>query len=210
MARDLENFLAHLALERPLVVGHSMGALTVWEHIRTFGTARFGRLCFVDQSPRLVTDGTWRHGIYGDFDAARSEDFIAQLRADFPEGVLRLAAYGLNDRARRKYEEDSRGWRLAREALRKLPPAPLIAAWESLTAADYRDVLPAIDVPTLLVHGGASNFYTLPTARYVRDAIPGARLLVFDDADHSPHLCAPDRFVRDLLVFAGDATPQPR
>jgi hypothetical protein len=49
-----------------------MGALTLWQYIRDFGTGRLARLCFIDQSPKLLTDSTWSHGIYGDFDDSRS------------------------------------------------------------------------------------------------------------------------------------------
>jgi pimeloyl-ACP methyl ester carboxylesterase len=207
MARDLRTLLDHYALRDPVLVGHSMGVLTIWEYVRAFGTAGIRALCLIDQSPKLVTDATWNGGIYGDFDGVRAGAFVKELRDDLPEGVLRLAAHGLNERARRKYEENSRGWQQARAALRKLDPAPLIATWQSLTAADYREVLPAIDIPTLLAYGGASNFYSLETARYVHERIPGSALLVYDDADHSPHLCEPGRFERDLLAFVKGTLP---
>lgn len=201
MARDLRNLLEDFGLEGATVVGHSMGVLTIWEYVRQFGTRGLGRLVLVDQSPKLVTDATWRHGIYGDFDAARSAAFLADLEADFAEAVLRLAALGLNERARRKYAEDSRGWQIARSALRKQAPAPLVATWRSLVEADWRDVLPAIDVPTLLVYGAESNFYDAPTRDWVHANIPGSRLRVYENADHSPHQAAPQRFVRDLREF---------
>jgi pimeloyl-ACP methyl ester carboxylesterase len=201
MARDLKNLLEHYHLDKAALVGHSMGALTIWEYIRTFGTGRVAKLCLIDQSPKLVTDITWAGGIYGDFDRGRSAHVLADLRNDFAETVLRLAAFGNNAAARRGYEEDSVGWRLAREALRRLDPAPLIATWQSLVEADYRDVLPAIDVPTLLVFGSESNFYRPATAHYVRDHVRGAVLQLYEGADHSPHAFDRPRFARELLAF---------
>lgn len=202
MARDLREMLLHYDLHEVVAVGHSMGALTLWQYLRDFGSDRLARLCFIDQSPRLLTDSGWGHGIYGDFTADAATRFHDDLEADFAESVLRLGALGLNRRAREKYEEDARGWAKSREWLRQLDPRPLIACWDSLTAADYRDVLSTIDLPTLLVYGGESNFYHETTAHYVRDAIRGAVLQIYEGADHSPHQWQRQRFTRDLAEFA--------
>lgn len=202
MARDLANWLGHCGIEDACAVGHSMGALTLWQYIRDFGSARLGRICLIDQSPRLVTDGDWRHGIYGDFDTARSQRFLDDLRTDFAESVLRLGALGLNARARQKYEENAKGWERSRAALRQQAPGPLIDCWKSLTEADYRDVLETIDVPALLIYGGESNFYHEETAHYVRNRISDALLHIYEGTDHSPHQWQRERFIHDILDFA--------
>lgn len=203
MARDLSNLLREFELRDVVAVGHSMGALTLWQYLRDFGAERLGKLVLIDQSPRLVTDAGWQHGIYGDFDAERARSFHRQLEDDFAEAVLRLGALGLNARARQKYEENARGWEKSRTWLRQLDPRPLISVWNSLTQADYRDVLETIEIPALLVYGGESNFYHQNTAHYVRDRIPNAILHIYEGTDHSPHQWQRERFTRDLLVFAG-------
>lgn len=201
MARDLQNLLDHYRLDQVVAVGHSMGALTLWQYLRDFGAGRLSRLVFIDQSPRLVTDDDWKSGIYGDFDAGRNAAFIGELQRDFAEAVLRLAADGHNERARAKYAENGSGIQTARQRLQALEPGPLIECWRSLTAADYRDVLQAIPVPALLVYGGASNFYSTSTAHFVQQRIPDALLHIYDGVDHAPHLWERERFVRDVLDF---------
>ncbi|MBI2309041.1 MAG: alpha/beta hydrolase [Rhodocyclales bacterium] len=202
MARDLANLLAHYELTDVCAVGHSMGALTLWQYIRDFGCERLGRICLIDQSPKLVTDDDWQFGIYGDFDAERAQRFVSQLEEDFAESVLRLGALGLNARARQKYEENAKGWEKSRAWLRQLDAKPLIACWQSLTAADYRMVLNDITIPALLIYGGESNFYHASTAHYVRDNIPNALLHIYEGTDHSPHQWQRERFTQDLLAFA--------
>lgn len=201
LARDVQNLIDHFGLERAAITGHSMGALTLWQYVNDFGCERLSRACVIDQSPKLMTDASWAHGIYGDFDAAHAQRLDDALHEDFAEGVLRLAAHGLNKRARESYERNTRGWRLNRDALRELAPGPLIAIWRSLVAADYRDVLPRLIVPTLLVWGSESNFYDAATARFVRDRLPDACIVSYDGADHCPQLTHPDNFTNDLLAF---------
>jgi non-heme chloroperoxidase len=201
MARDLLNLLDHYELDRVAAVGHSMGALILWQFIRDFGCDRLEHVCFIDQSPRLITDEDWPHGIYSDFDAKRSQAFLSELDADFAESVLRLTAFGLNERAREKYLANARGWEKSRQSLRQQFPEPLIACWQSLVEADYRDVLGKISVPAMLVYGGESNFYHLDTAHYVATRIPKARLHIYEGTDHSPHQWQRERFVADLLDF---------
>ncbi len=206
MARDLANLLEHYQLDNVTAVGHSMGALTLWQYIRDFGTQRISKVCFVDQSPKLVTDDTWQHGIYGDFDASKARDMANWLNDDFPEAVLKLTAFGLNQRARQKYLDGASGWEKSRAMLRSQDPLPLIACWHSLTAADYRDVLKNIDIPAMLIYGGESNFYRTDTAHYVARQIPDAILHIYEGTDHSPHQWNRERFTKDLLQFIDQPT----
>lgn len=201
MARDLRNLLEHFNLSETVVVGHSMGALTLWQYIEDYGDDRLGKVCFIDQSPKLITEDGWENGIYGDFSPERSTAFLASLKEDFAEAVLRLAAMGLNERARQKYLENAKGWEKSRQWLKTLDAEPLIACWQSLAAADYRATLERIALPALLIYGAASNFYRTETAHYVREKIAGAVLQIYEDTDHSPHQWQRERFSRDLLDF---------
>lgn len=201
MARDLQNLLDHYQLEKAHILGHSMGALTLWQYLRDFGTDRVSKLCFIDQSPKLVTDDTWNLGVYGDFDAERSQAFIASLHDDFAESVLKLIAFGHNRKAREDYLANTPAWQKTRQIFQSLAAGPLIACWKSLTEADYRDVLAEIDVPTLLIYGGQSNFYLPETGAYVARSIADSILHIYEGEDHSPHLWQRERFIRELLEF---------
>lgn len=139
--------------------------------------------------------------MYGDFDSAHAQRLIVDLEADFVEAVLRLIAFGLNDKARETYLRNTSGWRAARDALRHINPQLAIAIWKSLVAADYRDVLETIDVPTLLAYGTSSNFYPKEAAQFVASRIPQAHLSFYEGADHGPHRLQPDRFASELIAL---------
>ncbi len=202
MALDLQELIELHRLEDVVLVGHSMGALTAWEYIRQQGTRHLTGLCLIDQSPKLVTDEGWQEGIYGHFCRDKSQNLLERLQQDFAEGVLELIAFGNNRRSRENYERNSRGFQQIRQYLQQLDAPLLTRCWRSLTAADYREVLPAIDVPALLVYGDESQFYSLDLARWVAQQIGDSELHIYEKSDHSPHLWHRERFVYDLGRFA--------
>lgn len=202
MADDLACLLDHFRLQRPVVVGHSMGALTLWCYISRHGCGRLRRIGIIDQSPRLVTDGDWKLGIYGDWRPARDASFVADMRRDFVDAVVRLVCCGLNERARVRYQNHHAGIERLRTYLGMLDHAPLIEVWQTLSPVDFRPLLPAITVPALLVYGSDSNYYPPATGPWVRDALPDARLFIYEKTDHSPHVALPERFAADLAAFA--------
>jgi pimeloyl-ACP methyl ester carboxylesterase len=70
------------------------------------------------------------------------------------------------------------------------------------SAEDVRDVLPHVEVPTLLVYGDRDERAPLRVAEALQAAISGSRLVVLPDAGHVCNVEAPDEFnmaVRDFL-----------
>ena len=201
MAQDLQELMDKHRLEDAVLVGHSMGALTSWEYIRQHGDQRLSGVCIIDQSPKLVTTDEWPHGIYSDFPSEKSAQFLERLQEDFAEGVLELVAFGHNARSRENYERNSHGFQKTSEYLAGLRSDLLHQCWQSLTAADYRDVLPATQVPALLIYGDESQFYSEQLAHYVAQNLPHSDLHIYEASDHSPHLWHRERFGYDLRRF---------
>jgi pimeloyl-ACP methyl ester carboxylesterase len=70
------------------------------------------------------------------------------------------------------------------------------------SAEDVRDVLPHIDVPTLLVYGDRAERAPPTVAEALHAAISGSRLIFLPDAGHACNVEAPNDFngaVRDFL-----------
>ncbi len=201
MATDLHELITSLAPEKPIVVGHSMGALTLWQYLATYGESALSKIVILDQSPKLITDESWANGIYGNFDHQANLQFLKDLHTDFAEAVLRLNSYGLNTLTRQKYEQNSPGTQASRTYLQQQNKEALIQIWQSLSLCDFRKLLTEITLPALLVYGEQSNYYTLDTAHFVRDQFQQATFHRYEGADHSPHLKQPERFIKDLLDF---------
>lgn len=204
LVKDLHFLIHTLGLARPVLVGHSMGALLAWRYIQTYGDADLRALVIVDQSPKLITDLYWPYGIYGDFPKARSDSFLHELQEDFPEAVLRLAARGLNSKIREAYEHNSSRIQDLRKYLRQLYAPGLIRLWQDVVSSDFRDIQSQIQVPVLLQYGARSQFYPLGVTEWLMEQIPQAELVIYPEADHSPQLTATDAFLEDLQAFLAE------
>jgi pimeloyl-ACP methyl ester carboxylesterase len=80
-------------------------------------------------------------------------------------------------------------------------PAGVRAMARSFAEADLRDVLPRVDVPTLLLHGEADVRAPLDVADALHAAIPGSRLVVIPGVGHQLNAEAPERFNAEVLTF---------
>lgn len=68
---------------------------------------------------------------------------------------------------------------------------------------DHTSRLHEIDVPTLIVTGRYDAVRPHDHAEVLRDRIPGAEMICFDEAPHTAHLEEPELFERALTDFLG-------
>ncbi len=145
LGRDLRDLLGFLGVERASVVGHSMGAATVFSYVEQFGCAPFDKIVAVDMTPYMRNDG-WRGGI--GCGTWTDEDFHQDLERIFDD--VGDAAWQISSR-------------LMNPALAQTPPElvptmsaafgagvdPLVFAafWYSLFRTDQRGAIAKIDVP---------------------------------------------------------------
>ena len=79
------------------------------------------------------------------------------------------------------------------EDVRGIPPTIAAAILFDQTVQDYRPVPACVTVPTLLCFGEGGSM-TPAAAEYLRQHHPDARLELFAESNHSPHLEEADRF----------------
>ena len=202
MAADVTELLDHLDLVEVDALGWSMGASVWWSFIDRFGTARLRRLVIVDQ-PAAVAILPWmserQRADAGAFlDLASLERMVAGLLG--PDADELLDAF-----ARGTYTGDIapelRDFMAAE--MRHTPAyagAPLLL---DHCVQDWRDVLPRIDVPTLVI-GSEGSHVTPASQRYIGGQIPDARVHIFPAdvaSSHFPFLQNPPAFNAMLSEF---------
>lgn len=202
LAADLQHLLDHFELERVVLVGHSMGALTCLQYLRDFGRSRVLALGLVDQSPRVVTDEHWRLGLFGGCSPEMLLGLIAGARGDLAETFAREVDTVTGGWLLRHAGAHETLLRLLRRWLRGFDPGPLLDLSESLVQADFRPLVTRLDVPLWVVLGGRSAHYAgVPLEAYYRGAVPHAVVDVYPQSGHSPHVAEARRFADGLARF---------
>jgi pimeloyl-ACP methyl ester carboxylesterase len=74
---------------------------------------------------------------------------------------------------------------------------------------DIRDVLPAIQVPTLVLHRRGDRMVSIELGRYLADHIPGAKLVELDGADHLFFTGDSDAILDEIQEFLTGARSMP-
>jgi len=75
-------------------------------------------------------------------------------------------------------------------------------AWFHITMEiDIRDVLPAIRVPTLVIHRSGDRVVPIEAGRYLTEHIPNAKLVELDGIDHFPFAGDSDAMLDEIEEF---------
>jgi len=74
---------------------------------------------------------------------------------------------------------------------------------------DIRDILPAIRVPTLIIHARGDRIAPIEAGRYLAEHIPNARLLELDSKDHWPYFGDADQVLGEIQEFLTGVRTEP-
>ena len=104
------------------------------------------------------------------------------------------------------HDEGFRQW-WARWLRASASPAAAVKLVRMNMEIDIRHVLPAIRVPTLILHSVNERFLDVEGSRYMAAQIPGAKLVELPGADHAPWLEDADMIVSEIEEFLTGARP---
>lgn len=190
-ARDLRAFLGQLNLTDVAVVGWSMGALVSWEYVDQFGTDGIRALVDIDMEPSPFQREDYEFGTYTIEGMREALDGIQSNPLELTDESIKAL---LKDPPSRKlrnmmFDEETR-----------TPPSVQGSMLLALMR-DYRDVLPDIDVPTLVCAGTDEKWRGVANVRYAAELIPDAQFELFEQSGHCITVEEPDRFNRVLTEF---------
>jgi pimeloyl-ACP methyl ester carboxylesterase len=204
-ARLVDGVCDALGVERVAVVGNSMGGFIGAELALSFGT-RVDRLVLVsaaglstEQLARAPLLATARFVAAGLPYAARFQSTVVRrprLRRAAMQSVIRYP--------------EKLSVPLAQELVQSVGKPGFVAGLAAIMDYSYRDRLPEIEIPVLIVWGRNDILVPVGDAfRYAELIGPNARVEIFEDTGHTPMLERPTRFNELLRGFlAGHGEPE--
>ena len=199
-AADLNTLMNTLDLQQATLVGHSMGTGEVTRYLSAYGSERVSKGVLVSPIPPfLLQTGDNPEGLPGSL----FDGFIQNANADGPawmkgflDNFYNLDVLGGTLVSDQAYQAS---WKIA-AAASAIAAVACIPTWET----DFRDDLPRIDVPVLVVQGDADRILPFPnTGKRLPGLIKDMQLVVIDGGPHAiawTHADQVNNALRDFLA----------
>ena len=189
LAASLAGFIAALGLDRPVLVGHSLGGMLVQRLLAS--TPGLARACVLAQTSAA----------FGGRDPAWAGQFVSSRLAPLDAGhsLAELAPGMVSGMV--GDDPDPDGVALAVDCLAHTPASTYRDTVLAMPGFDERHALPRIAIPTLVISGTRDPNAPAAAMERMAAAIPGAKYVALDGAGHLAHLEQPARFNAALDAF---------
>lgn len=220
-ADDVADLFEQLGLRDVHLGGLSMGACTSMQYHRLYGFDRVRAYLHIDQSPRVINSPDWPHGLLGEHQDAsfasmgglmqllepyRDEPYARlpkHLKRELWQKLSVFYGHAFHQSLWRRLTDLSRHEFLIR---RIAPTANWPIYMDCLRSYlnddyDWRHTLPQIEVPMTALVGMQSVMYPAAGQLAIRQLVPHARIVEFQNCGHAIPFEQPRHFVRELGTF---------
>jgi non-heme chloroperoxidase len=204
LAKDVHDMIHALDLTEVNILGHSMGSSVIWNYWDLYGPERLSTLLLIDQMPMITSNPAW------------SEDELASSGAIFtpqslyetinalagPDGVETTRGF-IGNMVTKTIPEADKEWIIERNL--RMPRQHAATLLYNHSTQDWRDLIPRIDLPTLVV-GGRVSVVPWRSQAWIHEQIPGSRLEIFEEEEGGNHFMfieAPEKFNDIVADFVG-------
>ncbi|MCU1405068.1 MAG: bromoperoxidase [Glaciihabitans sp.] len=181
LTEDLHALLTELDLNDVTLIGFSMGGGEVARYFSKYGTERLHSVVFASAVPPFMLQSPGNPD--GPLPASQAAKMAAGLTADedafYDDFVTQF--YSVDGVLKVTEEQRQEAITLAKQSSK----VPALAAMTSFGSTDFREDLPLVTVPTLVIHGDGDG--TVPfegSGARTHAAIPGSELVLIAGAPH--------------------------
>lgn len=175
-AMDAREMIKDAGIDDFYLFAHSMGNTVAWNYFSLFGQDNVNKYILGDEAPTLITDPAWT--------PLQNETYTGSPQ----EKNLWTAWRNPEIIGEQKSEKSLRD-----EMLTRLLTTHL--------SNDWRDIVPTIKIPTLIVMGGESHFNSPLLWYWLNENIQGSTLEIMEEAGHGFYESHPEEFARLVKDF---------
>jgi len=202
LSKDLREFILALDLDEITLLGNSMGASVIWGYWNLYGSDRVRRMVIDDEPAVLTLRDTETDETRADVGElfpwpALVETCDSLAGSDGVQFTHGMIGNMLSD----QLAPDVQEWVIAENL--KLPRKHAATLLFDHSLEDWRDVIPRINVPTLVISGKGS-VAPWKSQVWIHEQIPGSSVEIFEVADGGHHFSFmenPSGFNRVLADF---------
>lgn len=204
LSKDVYEFLAANKLTDVVLAGHSMGCSVIWGYWELFGGERIAKLLLIDQMPMITANPLWSEEEKINAGALLDRESLYSVTNSLagPDGVKTTEGF-ITGMFTKQYPKEELDWVIAQNL--KLPRAYAARLLYDHATNDWRDILPRINVPTLIV-GGKASLVGWKSQVWMGTQIPNAKVEIFEEADGGNHFMFmenPQKFNKLVRDFIG-------
>lgn len=192
---DLQDFVAHVGLQRFVLLGHSLGGANALEYARQHPGRLIG-LIIEDIGPGSSSQGDGAARIRREMSQTPLQfEHWQAARAFWQKSRPGLSEQGLASRLAHSMKESAGAitWRHDQQGIAE--------ARLSIEPTDLWPAVRALDCPTLFIRGARSDFLPAATLQAMRDSNPQVRTAEVADASHYVHDDQAGAFNRLVIEF---------
>lgn len=201
LAMDLKNVIEAMQLNRFSLMGHSLGCSIIYSFLDLFTGKQVEQLVLIDEAPVLTANPLWtqekRELLGASYDPAQNYHFLHQLKtADFEEMKQKLIDAMTTDSASDSIKA------FIKNCFDIEPEAAAMLYKENLQH-DWRDLIPRIHIPTLII-GGKVSLTPWKSQEWISRQIPSSSLRIFEEKEgggHFPFVENPGLFYETVFHF---------
>jgi non-heme chloroperoxidase len=185
LAKDVRDMIEALDLQEVDILGHSMGSSVIWNYYDMYGPDRLSKLLLIDQMPMITSNPAWSEQERIDsgaiFNPQSLYETINALAG--PDGIETTRGF-IGNMVTKSIPEADKEWIIQRNL--RMPRQHAATLLYNHSTQDWRDLIPRLQLPTLVV-GGRTSVVPWQSQEWVAAQVPGARLEIFEEEEGGNH-----------------------
>ena len=180
-----------------------MGCSVIWGYWELYGGDRIAKLLLIDQMAMITMNPAWSDQEKQDagaiFDGKSLYDTVNALAG--PDGVKVTEGF-INGMFTKDFSRDEVKWAIDQNL--KFPRKHAAELLFDHSTNDWRDIIPRINVPTLLI-GAKTSLVSWKSVQWEGSVIKGSRVEIFEENEGGNHMMFhenPTKFNKLVKEFA--------